>query len=214
MSDEIITEIIKEIDEKQDDILDNLNLESIKVYSFLKDEYVKGNIQENSVFQFVFKSFYGMNQAGLSDDQKRRFFELLSDKQESLEYILSELYEIPRKSRKLNNSHSIQFGFATKLLHTLNNNKPIYDSLVVMSTKKKPNGSGRDKIHSCIEVYDSLEKLYAELKEDCKIKNVISIFRSKFNMDNKSISDTKILDFLMWSLGKLKTKEKKTLNNS
>ncbi|RLG13071.1 MAG: hypothetical protein DRN71_05440 [Candidatus Nanohalarchaeota archaeon] len=202
-------EIIKEIDEKQDDILDNLNLESIKVYSFLKEEYVKGNIQDNSVFQFVFKSFYGMNQAGLSNDQKIRFFELLSEQQESLEYILSELYEIPRKSNK---SHSIQFSFTTKLLHTINNSKPIYDSKLAKLINQHVRGSNKnEKILSCLEIYDFLEKLYANMLQDRKLADIISKFRLKFDVDKENISDTKVLDFLMWSLGKLKLKKKEDI---
>lgn len=200
----MFNQIIKEIDEKQDDIISNLNFESIAVYSFLKDEYVKGNIQSNLVFQFVFRSYYRLDNAGLSNKLKSRFFELLAEKQTNLGTILSELHKIPT----LKGKNTIQFSFATKLLHTIDNNKPILDSKVAILTNIKPKGSDRDtKIRSCIEIYDSLEKLYAELKEDYKIKKVISKFRLKFEANDEKISDTKVLDFIMWSLGKLK-KEK------
>lgn len=197
-------QIIKEIDEKQEDILSNLNFESIAVYSFLKDEYIKGDILSNFVFQFVFRSYYRLDNAGLSDEIKSRFFELLAEKQTNLGTILLELH----KTQTLEGKNTIQFSFATKLLHTIDNNKPIFDSGVSILTNIKPKGSDRDtKIRSRIEMYESLEKLYAELKEDYKIKKVISKFRSKFKADDKQISDTKILDFIMWSLGKLKKKK-------
>jgi len=196
--------IIEEIDEKQDDILSNLDFESIAVYSFLKNVYTKGNILNNLVFQFVFRSYYRLDNAGLSDEIKSRFFELLAQKQTNLELFLSELYEIPT----LKGENTIQFSFATKLLHTIDNDKPIFDSGVAILTNIKPKGSDRNtKIRSCIEIYYSLEKLYEELKEDDKIKKLISKFRSKFKVDDEKISDTKVLDFIMWSLGKLK-KEK------
>jgi len=196
--------IIEEIDEKQDDILSNLDFESIAVYSFLKNVYTKGNILNNLVFQFVFRSYYRLDNAGLSDEIKSRFFELLAQKQTNLGLILSKLYEIPT----LKGENTIQFSFATKLLHTIDNDKPIFDSGVAILTNIKPKGSDRNtKIRSCIEIYDSLEKLYEELKEDDKIKKLISKFRSKFKVDDEKISDTKVLDFIMWSLGKLK-KEK------
>ena len=205
----MFNQIIKKIDEKQDDILSNLNFESIAVYSFLKDEYVKGNTLSNFVFHFVFRSYYRLDNAGLSDEIKSRFFELLAEKQTNLETILSELYKIPT----LKGKNTIQFSFATKLLHTIDNNKPIFDSGVAKLTNIKLKGSDRDtKIRSCIKIYNSLEKLYAELKEDYKIKKVISKFRSKFKVDDENISDTKVLDFIMWSLGKLK--KNKTVYNT
>ena len=202
----IIDQIIKEIDEKQDDILSNLKLESIAVYSFLKNEYAKGNILNNLVFQFVFRSYYRLDNAGLSNEIKSRFFQLLAQKQINLGTILSELYEIPT----LKGKNTIQFSFATKLLHTIDNNNPIFASEVAVLTKINIKGSDRDKkIYSCIEIYNSLEKLYAKLKKDDKIRKVISKFRSKFKVDDERISDTKVIDFIMWSLGKL-TKEKQS----
>lgn len=80
----MIEEIIQQIDEKQNEILSNLDPESIVVYSFIKNEYARGNIQENHVFRFVFRSFYRLDNAGLSDDMKNRFFELLAEKQTNL----------------------------------------------------------------------------------------------------------------------------------
>lgn len=198
------SQIIKEIDEKQDAILSNLNFESIVVYSFLKDEYTKGNILSNFVFQFVFRSYYRLDNAGLSDEIKSRFFELLSEKQIDLKTILSELHKIPT----LKGKKTIQFSFATKLLHTIDNNKPIFDSEIAKLIKSKQDGSDKEtKICSCLKIYDFLKELYAKLKEDYKIKKVISKFRTKFKVDDEKISDTKVLDFIMWSLGKLK-KEK------
>ena len=176
----------------------------------IKNEFDKDNILNNPEFQSRFKSFYRMNSAGLSNSQKKCFFELLLDKQEDLKYILSELYKIPR----LDGKHSIQFSFATKLLHTIDNDKPIFDSGVETLTGVKRKGSDRDtKINSCIEIYNSLGTLYAELKDNDKIRKIISKFRSKFKVDDEKMSDTKVLDFIMWSLGKLRNKNKTAHNN-
>ncbi|MBA3047363.1 hypothetical protein KKC83_01555 [Patescibacteria group bacterium] len=199
-----IAQIIKKIFEQQDEILSNLNFESIDVYLFLKNEYEKGNILNNFVFQFVFRSYYRLDSAGLSDKIKKHYFELLAGKQTKLERILSELYEIPT----LRSNNTIQFSFATKLLHTIDNNFPIFDSEVGKIFNMGVIGVGRDaKIASCIKIYDSLKIYYTELKKEEKIKEVISKFRQKFNVDTEKVSDTKILDFIIWSLGKLELKK-------
>ena len=202
----MFNQIIKEIDEKQDDILSKLNFEDIAVYSFLKNEYAKENVLNNLVFQFVFRSYYGLGNAGLSDEIKSRFFELLAQKQTNLELILSELYEIPT----LKGKNTIQFSFATKLLHAINNDKPIYDRNVGEIIDKQVEDSSYSKderIRSCIEIYNFLEKLYLNMLHDERITNIILKFRSKFKVDDEKISDTKVLDFIMWSLGKLKTEK-------
>jgi len=201
--------IIKEIEEKQKNILSNLNSESIAVYIFLKNEYAKGKILDNFVFQFVFRTYYRLDNAGLSDGIKRRFFELLDQKQINLETILSELYEIPT----LKGKKTVQFSFATKLLHTINSNKPIFALEISRVTNIRPTGSGEAKIHSCIERYDFLEKLYLDMLQDERITNIISEFRLTFKVGDQMMSDTKVLDFIMWSLGKLKDKNKTAYNN-
>ena len=122
----MIEKIISDIDEKQDEILSNLDNESVVVYIFLKKEFDKSNITNNLLFQFVFRSFYRLDNAGLSDNLKKHFFKLLAEKQTKLDIILSDLYEIPR----LKKDNSIQFSFATKLLHTVDNDKPIFDKYI------------------------------------------------------------------------------------
>lgn len=150
-----------------------------------------------------------MDNAGLSKDIKCYFFYLLEKREANLEYILSELYEIPT----LKGKNTMQFSFATKLLHTIDNDKPIFDSRVKSTLQIKSKGSGKHsdkdtKIRSCIEIYDSLEQWYVKLKENEKVKNFISKFKLKFRIDKEKISDTKILDFIIWSLGKLKEMHK------
>ena len=96
--------IVKEITENLDKIFANVDRESIEVYRFLKSEYEKGNILDNYLFQFVYRSFYRLDSAGLSEKIKTRYFELLSEKQNDLEIILSELYDYPHPKRQEFNS--------------------------------------------------------------------------------------------------------------
>lgn len=199
-----IDQIIKKISKQQDEILSNLNFESIDVYLFLKNEYMKGNILNNFVFQFVFRSYYRLDNAGLSDQIKKHYFKLLSDKQINLKSILLELYEIPT----LKGKSTIQFSFTTKLLHTIDSGYPIFDSEVGKVFNMRVSGADRDtKIASCVKIYDSLRIYYTELIKEEEIREVVSKFRQKFNVDTEKMSDAKILDFIIWSLGKLELKK-------
>lgn len=198
--------IIEEIKDNKKLIFDNIKQESISVYLFLKNEHKKRNIGNNLLFQFIFRSYYRLDNGGLGDKLKERYFVLLSNKQKDLKKILSELYKIPTLNSK--NKNTIQFSFATKLIHTLDNNKPIFDTEVSRVILEKVQGKNkRDKIDSYLKIYEGLEGLYTSLLKDGDIKNIIKKFRSKFKVKNNSISAIKVLDFIIWSLGKLKKKK-------
>ena len=196
--------IKKEILKNQDKILSSLNPESLEVYRFLKSEYSKGDIIKNHVFKFTFRSFYRIDNAKFSNKLKDKYFELLSKKEDNLGIILSELHRIPN----LKGLNCIHFSFATKLLHTLDNNNPIYDTEVSrvlhITTIKK--GTKEVKIKSCEEKYLKLKEIHESLLKDKEIQKLISRFRKNFNVKPEHISDVKVLDFIVWSLGKLKKK--------
>ena len=196
--------IKNEILTNQNEILLRVDIESIDVYRFLRDEYKKGSINSNNVFQFVFRSYYRLDNAGLGDALKKKYFELLANRQDNLKKILLELYRIPT----LRNFNAVQFSFATKLLHTIDTNNPIFDSEVSEVIHKRVTGKNmEEKIESCLKIYDSLKSTYMMLLQDKEIKNLILKFREKFRVDENDMPDMKVLDSIVWSLGKLMKKK-------
>ena len=125
-----LQKIISFIEENESRIVERLEAESIDVYRFLQIEFLKGDVRSNAVFQFVFRSFYRLDNAGLGSELKREYYALMEEqrnsKQLDIEKIVRRLYLIKR----LKGDNSIQFSFATKLIHTINGNYPIYDAEV------------------------------------------------------------------------------------
>lgn len=198
-----VVEIIKDIIRRQKEILDNVSSESVAVYLWLRNEYKKK--KRDDIFEFVFKSYYQLNHGGLGDSLKNKYFELLNKKVSNLELILNSLYKIS----SLKNKKTIQFSFTTKLLHTLDDRLPIYDHEVGIVTGLTVRGvSKRKKIESAKEIYIKLENLYFELLKNNNIKKVIKRFRKKFKLSYNQISDQKVLDFILWSFGKLKKNDR------
>jgi len=52
-----------------------------------------------------------------------------------------------------------------------------------------------------------LIRIYSNLIKDKEIKKIISEFRKKFSVSAERMTDIKVLDFIVWSLGKLKKKK-------
>jgi hypothetical protein len=168
--------------------------ESIRVYEWL--EAHKGE-PGNPVFQFVFRSYYRIDNAGLTTGWKVRYFEFLTQRESGLKTILEGLYHIPT-TRKVK---SLQFSFATKLLHTLDSSQPIYDSKVA-ELLGLPVKKGKDlaaNVDTCVAVYEDLRAAQQQLLLDEGVKKQIAALKARYD---SQISDEKALDFLLWSVGK------------
>lgn len=168
--------------------------ESIRVYEWLEAHKEE---PENPVFQFVFRSYYRIDNAGLTSAWKVRYFEFLDQREGGLGTILEGLYHIPT-TRKLK---SLQFSFATKLLHTLDSRRPIYDSKVA-ELLGLPVKKGKDfaaNIDTCVAVYEELREAQQQLLRDDGIKNQVAALKALYK---SRISNEKALDFLLWSAAK------------
>lgn len=197
--------VINEIEKYKEDVFLNPRLiDGLKKYIFLKKRFEDGQISDDE-FKTSFKNFYGLNNAGLTPTFKSRYFELLSESSKETELcgIIKSLYEIPNyKGIK-----TIQFSFATKLLHMFDNSRPIYDSKVAsVLTLDNPYGlKGNSKILWCDDTYKKLRYKYVELLNNKRVKNIISEMRCRFS-DSRDISDTKAIDFILWLMPKKKKK--------
>jgi hypothetical protein len=190
-------------------IVENLNQEEIDVYIFLTDEFQKGSILDNYVFQFTFRSFYRIDNAGLTSEFKAKYFENLEkyrkNKAIPIESIVRDLYDIPnRKGQK-----SLQFSFVTKLANTINSRFPIYDSKIakVYNFREPYNYKTFDqRLNEYLGFYNLLSESYQAIIKEQLLKPVFKKFHSKFKSNSK-MPDIKALDFIMWSAGKLLSKK-------
>ncbi|MSU54793.1 MAG: hypothetical protein EXS48_03125 [Candidatus Staskawiczbacteria bacterium] len=202
--------IIESLKQHRVEIINTLsanNWRHFRYYFLIKERYLSNNIDDQ--FERVFCGFYIMNGArGLTKQQKKEFFKLLSSRENDLEKILKSLYKVPG----FKNSRRIFLSFGTKLLHTINEKLPIYDgniSYVLELPSQTYPASFEEKIKNRIDIYKTLKEKFDILLADVKIKNFITSIRqvlqnkaelNKFIWQNKYISDTKLLDSLLWAL--------------
>jgi len=187
MAEKQLENVINRIERYKEEIFSNPKLAvSLKKYIFLKTRFENGQI--DGEFKSSFQNFYKLNGAGLTPRFVEHYFELLSksDEKTSLYDILQKLYRIPNYKGK----KTVQFSFATKLLHTVDNDKPIYDSKVAYVLKLGTAYSlkGDAKILWCENTYKDLQNKYTELLGNEKIKKVISETESFSEFDLKSVA--------------------------
>lgn len=186
--------------------LNVLQTESFDVYNFIKEEFKKtDDVTKNHLFQFVYRSFYRLDNAGLTPELKTKYFDLLQEyrnKDIDLKNICLDLYEY--KTRK--DKNSIQFSFVTKLANTIDSSYPIYDSEVIkLFDFKQPYylKEKNSKIDKYLEQYQYILFTSNELIKNEKVLSIFDEMNELFGSSCINMSNSKKLDTLMWGVGKV-----------
>ena len=192
--------------ENEEKVRRTLTVESVKVYEFLITEFGRGPVTDNPVFQFVFRSFFRMDNAGLTDDFKKRFFELMEEcrGQAGADYksVSLELYKYPNRKGQ----QSLQFSFVSKLFSIIDCSRPVYDSEVArlfefkVPSRKLP---VEERICAFEKQLESIRQTYAGIIASGEMRHLIEICREHV-FKGVELTDVKALDFIFWSGGKLK----------
>ena len=197
-----------ELNAASEQIIANLQEESLCVYCFIHDQWAAGSVVENKLFQFIFRSFYRIDGAGLTDEFKSNFFQILENnrnKKPDIENICKILYDI--KNRK--GQSSLQFSFVSKLANTVDPSLPIYDSEVAKVYGYKPPPSSRpvcERITNYLGFYRFLDSDYGAILKRNSLGRLFDEFDNRYPQYKQKIDPKKKLDFIIWSAGKLREK--------
>lgn len=163
-------------------------------------------------FKENYRTFYRLRFYS-SDKAARRaqetyYFNLLRRKLESGDTDFPDVLD-----RLQEKSGRLELSFASKLLHTVDKNLPIYDSNV-RRVFGWPNvhGRGREEV---IARYEALKAMTHCLLLDKRVRKLVRKLRRRFvrlgipRTNVEKISDTKMLDFALWALGDILKKQTK-----
>jgi len=199
-------EVARAIVPHQDRIIARLGPEPIAVYCRLAFYFAAGDVRFDHVFQFLFRSFYRLDNAGLTADFKTRFFELMQEAREcgriDLKHVANEL----RAFRTLRGRKSLQFSFISKLAATVDASYPIYDKEVArVFGFCSPYGQGpyEERLAKLLNFYEQLRTLYPRLLADPQIIEFQTALKAQYPAA-KHLPPAKLLDFIFWAAGKLR----------
>lgn len=199
--------IIDFIEENSDEIVENIEFESIVTYNFLKKQFADFDVRKNYLFQFVYRSFYRLDNAGLTSEFKNEYFIILEEYRNqnffNFSDVLQRLYEIPSR-RGLN---TFQFSFTTKMLNMIDEQMPIYDSEVAKTFGfiRPYTPSFDKKLDIYLNQYEVIKDAYLEILNKHLLPKTNICFDEKFK--EYKINEIKKLEFIFWSAGKLKIKK-------
>ncbi len=97
---------------------------------------------------------------------------------------------------------SVQFSFATKLVHMVHSDRPIYDrnirSFLFLPSVETLNDP-KAKLLRLMAHHDALIEEYRSVLQKGQLKAAIDDLRAKFKLAPSDYSDTKAIDTLIWS---------------
>ncbi len=197
------------IAKKSTAIVESIGRESVEVFVFLCKELSRGPVTQNHLFQFVFRSFYRLDNAGLTPDFKSAYFEILEASRSgapfNLAAIVRRLYEI--RNRK--GQRSLQFSFATKLANTVEPRSPIYDAEVakLFRFRPPPDGLFESRLARYLDFHTFLRRFYEDILDRELLRDTIALFQRSYSPEAESVPPVKVLDFVFWAAGKLQREQ-------
>jgi hypothetical protein len=204
-----LIELSEWVNDNSTKIIKLIPQKGVNNYLTIGEHFLKGNVSNNKEFQNIFKSFYGLNIAHLTKQFDNSYFMKFDNyreqiiTEETINLFLEEWYSIPN-SRECN---TVQFSFLSKLLHTIDNDKIIYDKWVRILFELKGVSSIKglcfqEKVDIYYDQYKQLQNAYRMLIDSGDLDNVIIKFEKHFPQAIE-ISKVKKIDFIFWKAGKL-----------
>ena len=173
----------------------------IDPYMTLQTIFQNGSILNNGNFKTIYRKYWQLNAARLSDTFCDHYFQVLEKNRNKEDRNIKEVVEdLYRVSSNAKNKKTLQFAFATKLLHTIDNTLPVYDSLVAdfyFLPQIKLNWKYDKKISTYLKAYEFLQKEHKRILDGKLLSSAITRFRTHFALP-ASYTDQKIIDTLLW----------------
>jgi hypothetical protein len=187
-------------------IVEGIGREAVDVYLFLSDQFALGPATQNHLFQFVYRSFYRLDNAGLTPQFKTAYFECLEDARGNavvdIAGIVMKLHKLPTRK----GHESLQFSFVTKLANTIDPKYPIYDAEVAKCFGFRAPYNYRPvdaRLQEYLAFYVRLEDFYRESILQGSLKELTALFERTYAHAAPRMPPIKVLDFIFWCAGKL-----------
>jgi hypothetical protein len=179
-------------------------LATITDYHVNEYDWLVANIAHvaNDEYQRRYRKYWVMNPARLSDEFYESYFNLIEgyiaapNNPPLITTLTNDLYQIPTHKK---GKQSVQFSFASKLLHMIDHHSPIYDDLIASFYFWEPPDQKQpeQRIQELGNFHQFLCQEFGRILKANLLQPAITAFRRHF--PRAHFTDTKIIDSLIWS---------------
>lgn len=172
----------------------------IAPYVWMLLELPLRDVARDEEFQRIYCSYWVLNGAGLCQSYRAKYFALLEREKRTpgtvnVEQVAWDLYETPVNKEK----KALQFSFATKLVHMIRTDLPVYDRMVetFYFLPRSYAGPAKTKLANLLTSYQFLVTEYERVLREGLLAGSVQTFRRHFGLP-PLYSDQKIIDTLIW----------------
>ncbi len=180
----------------QQAIIGSISSQDTNEYEWLRQNVAQAN---NASYQRRYRKFWVMR--GVSRNFYVSYFAALSAAINQPPTIGSLCQILSVSSTRSNGTQTIQFSFATKLLHMVQPQLPIYDTRVcrfyLFQQQPPTKMSPQQKTNRLINFYNFLIAEYARVINGNMLSTAIAAFRQQTN-NPQLHTDVKVVDWLIW----------------
>ena len=188
------SKILEKIRQNQTAIMKKLNPKVLATYCWLQDNLHKRNVAVDTEYRKKFSGYYRMR--FVSQEYCDQFFELFeeikSESSPSFRVVSQKLFQVDGKH---------EFSFITKMLHTIEPSRPIYDSQVDIALEihryYQPNFE--EKLRQDEHILAQISAAYRELASSPGMIELLAEFDKI--IPGHTMSAEKKIDFILWALG-------------
>ena len=170
---------------------DSKKKRGIEKYAEITRTFSFANVMTDKGFQRKFNGFYRVRR---NSDWQKVYYDIMERGKTTEVNFESVIKEIYIKTGR------VEASFTSKLIHTLNNDMPIWDQYVLKNLNlKMPICKGERKIQSAIHLYQQIVQWYNQALSTNEIARKTIEFDEVFP-EYRWFSKTKKLDFLLWQM--------------
>jgi hypothetical protein len=173
----------------------------IDEYLWMIQELQNRDVTHDQEFHTRYCSYWALNGAGLGQGFRNEYFSILeqakrSPENASVDGITRKLYEIPTNSLE---KKALQFSFASKLVHMVRTELPVYDRMVetFYYLPRSYAGTAEKKLENLLLSFGFLVKEYDRILRQGLLDQALHSFRRRFSLPPQ-YSDQKSIDTLIW----------------
>lgn len=188
------SDLVKLIIQRKEDILSKFDDKMMGTYCWLQEELYLRDVATDKEYRRKFSGYYKMR--FVSQEYRDAFFNVFEKMKNEVEASFRDisyyLYDVDQKH---------EFSFISKMLHTIDPHKPIFDSQVceVLHLHRTYQSSLAGKVRQDEDSLTHIVKAYAEMSASKEVRKMLA------QMDDFTpgyrMTDEKKLDFILWALG-------------
>ena len=188
------SKILEKIRQNQSAIMEKLNPKVLATYCWLQDNLHKRNVAVDTEYRKKFSGYYRMR--FVSQEYRDQFFELFeeikSESSPSFSAVSQKLFQVDGKH---------EFSFITKMLHTIEPSRPIYDSQVdiALGIHRCYQPNFEEKLRQDEHILAQISAAYRELASSPGMIELLAEFDKI--IPGHTMSAEKKIDFILWALG-------------